>query len=85
MQVLRMWLLNLSGNGTIDEITENGPESGKPFWTIGFEAFNDEARVKQILEEVLPLELANENCPTENFPRRHATRHMMFTKLNSFQ
>jgi hypothetical protein len=51
--------------GTVDEITENGPELGKPFWTIGFEAFNDEARVKEILEEVMPLELANENCPTE--------------------
>jgi hypothetical protein len=51
--------------GTVDEVTETGPELGKPFWTIGFEAFNDETKEKQILEEVLKLELGNANCPTE--------------------
>ena len=31
--------------GTVDEVTESGPELGKAFWTIGMEAFNDETRV----------------------------------------
>jgi hypothetical protein len=51
--------------GTVDEITETGPALGKPFWTIGFEAFNDETRGKHILEEVLKLEFGSAHCPTE--------------------
>jgi hypothetical protein len=47
------------------QITETGPALGKPFWTIGFEAFNDETREKHILEEVLQLELGSAHCPTE--------------------
>jgi hypothetical protein len=51
--------------GAVDEIREDRPESGKPFWTIGFESFEDESKGQQILESVLALELGNENCPTE--------------------
>jgi len=46
--------------GTIGEITE---KNGRPFWTIGFEAFNDKNRVQKILEDVLKQEVEAEDHP----------------------
>jgi hypothetical protein len=48
--------------GTIDEIMA---EKGRPFWTIGFEAFNDKNRVQNILEDVLKQEVEAEDYPNE--------------------
>ena len=49
--------------GTVDEISETNPEGGKPFWSLGFEAFNDSNRVEDILTEVMRLELVKAQIP----------------------
>jgi hypothetical protein len=46
--------------GSVNEISEKNAEGGSPFWTIGFEAFDDENRVQDILSEALTKEFADE-------------------------
>jgi len=51
--------------GNVDEISETNLEGGKPFWTLGFEAFNDEDIVVNVLAEVVRMELLENQCPSE--------------------
>lgn len=51
--------------GNVDEINETNSGGGKPFWTLGFEAFNDKDRVDNILGEVVRLELQENQYPRE--------------------
>ena len=51
--------------GAVGEIAEDKPNTGRPFWTIGFEAFNDENRVIHILREALAAEFTAADCPSE--------------------
>jgi len=51
--------------GAFGEIAEDKLNAGRPFWTIGFEAFNDEKRVTQILRETLGAEFTAADCPSE--------------------